>query len=183
MKATRVARRYARALMMTADSNAAIDSIAADLELLRSALAASRELRLLLASPVVSVPRKKSILRELFAQRIEATTMTFLELLVEKQREALLADIIQQFFALRDESYGIVNVDVSAAVELTPQQTQRLMEKLERLTSKKVRVRFSLDRALRGGLKVKIGDTVLDASLQHQLEMLREQLAHGHLSN
>lgn len=169
--------------MMTADSTSAVDGIAADLELINATMADSRQLRLLLASPVVSVPRKIAVLRELFARRTGTTTMAFLELLVEKQRESLLADIIRQFFALRDERYGIVNVDVRAAVELTPQQTQRLTEKLERLTAKKVRVRFALDKALRGGLKVTIGDTVLDASIQRQLELLREQLAHGHHSN
>ena len=168
---------------MTADSTTAVDGIAADLELINAAMANSRQLRLLLTSPVVSVPRKIAVLRELFARRTGTTTMAFLELLVEKQRESLLADIIRQFFVLRDERYGIVNVDVRAAVELTPQQTQRLTEKLERLTAKKVRVRFALDKALRGGLKVTIGDTVLDASIQRQLELLREQLAHGHHSN
>jgi F-type H+-transporting ATPase subunit delta len=88
-----------------------------------------------------------------------------------------------QYHALRDERYGIVNVDVAGAIEITPQQQQRLAEQLERYTRKKVRLRFSIDKALQGGLRVKIGDTVLDATIKHQLELLREKLAHGQLSN
>lgn len=183
MKNTRVARRYAQALMMTTDSTAAIDTIAADLELIRNTLETSRALRRLVASPIVSVERKRNVFRELFGARVSRTTLSFLELLTEKQRETILPEIIEQYHALRDERYGIVNVDVAAAIEVTPQQEQRLAAQLERYTKKKVRLRFTIDKALQGGLRVKIGDTVLDASIKHQLALLRERLAHGQLSN
>ncbi len=183
MKNTRVARRYAQALMMTTDSTATIDTIAADLELIRNTLQTSRGLRRLVASPIVSGERKRNVFRELFGTRVSRTTLSFLELLTEKQRETILPEIIEQYLALRDERYGIVNVDVAAAIEVTPQQEQRLVEQLERYTRKKVRLRFTVDKALQGGLRVKIGDTVLDASIKHQLALLRERLAHGQLSN
>ncbi len=183
MKNTRVARRYAQALMMTTDSTAAIDAIAADLELIRKTLEASRELRRLVASPIVSVERKQRVFRELFGARVNSITLSFLELLTEKQREKILPEVIEQYLALRDERYGIVNVDVAAAIEVTPQQERRLAEQLERYTKKKVRLRFTIDKAILGGLRVKIGDTVLDASVKHQLALLRERLAHGQLSN
>lgn len=183
MKNTRVARRYAQALMMTADSTTAIDTIAADLELIKNALETSRELRRFMASPIVSVERKQRVFRELFGSRVSSTTLSFLDLLTEKQRENILAEVIQQYHALRDERYGIVNVDVATAIEVTQQQEKRLAEQLERYTQKKVRLRFTIDKAIQGGLRVKIGDTVLDASITHQLALLRERLAHGQLSN
>jgi F-type H+-transporting ATPase subunit delta len=109
--------------------------------------------------------------------------MAFLELLVEKQREENLLGIIEQFLVLRDAKYGIVNVEVASAVEITTQQEKNLSEKLEHYTRKKVRIRFSLDNALQGGLVVRIGDTVLDASIKRQLELMREQFAGGYARN
>lgn len=182
MRTTRVARRYARALMMAAESANAVETIAADLEHIKTALVQSRPLRLFVASPIVSEERKRSVFREVFGPSVSETTLSFLHLLIEKQREDTLPEIIEQYLALRDERDGIVNVDVAAAVDLEPHQEQRLAVQLERYTQRKVRLRFSLDPTLRGGLLVKIGDTVLDATVQHQLERLRDRLAHGPLS-
>jgi F-type H+-transporting ATPase subunit delta len=183
MKNSRVARRYAQALMMTADTPAEIDLIAGDLESLRNIVEGSRELRRFIESPILSVEKKRSVFRELFHARLSKTTMAFLELLVQKQREENLLGIIEQFLVLRDAKYGIVNVEVASAVEITTQQEKNLSEKLENYTRKKVRIRFSLDKALKGGLVVKIGDTVLDASIKRQLELMREQFAGGYAQN
>jgi F-type H+-transporting ATPase subunit delta len=184
MKNTRVARRYAQALMLSADSAMSmIDAIAGDLELIKRTLDGSRELRLLLASPVVKSDKKRAVLRELFRSRIGAVTMTFVELLTEKQREGMLSEVIEQFGALRDAKYGIVNVDVASAVEISEQQERSLSAKLEAYTKKKVRLRFALDASLKGGMVVRIGDTVLDASVKRQLEVIRERFVEGHALN
>lgn len=180
MKNTRVARRYAQALMQSADSVQAIDLYANDLELIKKTIVGSRELRLFVNRPIVTAQKKMGVLRELFGSSISSATMSFLELLVEKQREEHLLEVIEQYFGLRDAKYGIVNVDVSSAVEITPQQEKSLSDKLEQYTKKKVRVRFALDTSLKGGLVVRIGDRVLDASVKRQLELMREQFAEGH---
>lgn len=179
MKHTRVARRYARALMMAAVERNILDRTAADILVLEKTLASSRELRLLLASPVVSVQKKSGILTEVFAKAISRETLAFLHFLVEKNRESLLPEVMEQFNALRDERLGIVTVDVRAAVELAPSQEKSLQSHLEVYTGMKVRVRFSLDKSIKGGLLVQIGDTVLDASIRRQLERLREQFISG----
>jgi F-type H+-transporting ATPase subunit delta len=184
MKNARVARRYAQALMLSAESSTnTIDAIAGDLEIVKRALDGSRDLQLLLTNPVVRAEKKIAVLREIFRSHIGMPTMTFLELLTEKQREAALPEVIERYNALRDEKYGIVNVEVSSAVEISPQQEKTLAEKLERYTKKKVRVRFALDTSLRGGMVVRIGDTVLDASVKRQLELMRERFVDGHALN
>ena len=183
MKNTRVARRYAQALMQSADSVKAIDAYANDLELIKKTVSGSRELRLFINRPIVSVEKKMASLRELFGSSINKATMSFIELLVEKKREEHLLEVIEQYFALRDAKYGIVNVDVSSAVEITSQQGKSLTEKLEQYTKKKVRVRFALDTALKGGLVVRIGDTVHDSSIKRQLELVRAQFIDGHSLN
>jgi len=179
MKNLRAAHRYAVALMAVAEEQHVVDRVASDLELVGSVIRGSREVQLFIASPVIFVGRKKSVFRALFGTRVGRETLAFLELLVTKRREALIANIAEQFATLRDEKYGIVNADVTSAVELDPPQGQELKEHLERFTKKKVRVRFSLDRSIIGGLLVRIGDTVLDVSVKHQMEQLRQRFLEG----
>lgn len=139
----------------------------------------SRELRLLIASPIVNAFKKKRAFQALFASRVSSHTMTFLDLLITKQREGILAETIEQYMKLRDIAMGIVNISVVAAVELTGPQEDALRGQMERLTGKKVRLHPSLDPEIKGGIIVRVGDTVLDASVKHQLEILGERFARG----
>jgi F-type H+-transporting ATPase subunit delta len=179
MKNVRVARRYAKALMGLAEELNKVDDTLRDLDLIRGILRGSREFRLLVANPVVSVPKKLAIFEELLAGRVGSETLIFVNLLVSKHREALLLDVIEQFDVLRDEKFGIANVDVKSAIEFSPVQEKNLQGELERYTGKKVRVHFSLDEGIKGGLVVQVGDTVLDASIRHQLELLRARFVAG----
>ena len=179
MRNTRVARRYALALMSAAEETGTLEKTTADLVVLDGITRSSREFRLFLTTPVVSVSRKTVVIRELLGTRTGAVTMTFMELLIQKQRESLLPDIIEQYTVLRDQRLGIVNVDITSATELTPQQQEILRTELERFTQKTVRLRLGIDGTIRGGLVVRIGDTVYDASLTHQLERLRECFVRG----
>ncbi len=179
MRNVRVARRYANALMSASEELRVLETTTTDLDLVGSIVRGSREFRLFLSSPVVSILRKQTIVREVFANRVSPSMMVFLELLITKQREALLPDIIEQFGMLHDAKRGIVNVAVTTAVDLTPAQRTTLQTELERYTGATVRLHMTHDSAIRGGLVVRINDTVLDASLTHQLERLRERFARG----
>jgi F-type H+-transporting ATPase subunit delta len=182
MRNMRVARRYAMALMAMAPDDDAVERIGADLTAVGNALRASRDLRLLMTSPVVPVAKKKAILTELFARRVGRETMDLLQLLVTKHRGHAVADIIGQFHALVDERMGIVNADVVTAVQCAGPQERALRDRLERYTGKKVRMRMATDERIRGGVRVRIGDTVLDASLAHQLDRLRDRFLQGSIS-
>lgn len=175
----RVARRYAMGLMAAAEDEQTVERTSVDLDLIAQVLRDSREFRMLIASPVVSGQKKAEVFRSLLGPHVAPTTLAFVQLMAAKSREALLPDVVEQFRALRDERLGIVTVEVKSAVEITQTQQQDLASRLEQYTRKKVRVRFSLDKQIKGGLVVKIGDTVLDASLRRQLELLRSHLSAG----
>ncbi len=179
MKNVRVARRYAMALMSAAGELQSVDAVAADLDLLDRTMAGSRELQLLVASPVVSVAKKEMIFRQLFENRLTPTTTQFLSLMIRKHREPVIAEMIAEFRTLHDERNGIVNVHITSAVDLGSSQQKNLIEQLERMTGKKVRLRLRRDAEIKGGLLVRIGDTVMDSSVKRQLELLREQFVHG----
>jgi F-type H+-transporting ATPase subunit delta len=179
MASGRVARRYAVALLDVALEKKELDSVARDLELVRKTLAASRELRRVMASPVISRAKKRAVFRELFASHVGKETMSFFELLLEKDRETEFAEIAEQFPALCDEKLGVVTAEVTTAVPFPPDREGPLKELLERHSGKAVKFRFAVDASIRGGMVVKIGDTVLDGSVTCQLARLRERLIEG----
>ncbi|HTS00631.1 MAG TPA: ATP synthase F1 subunit delta [Bacteroidota bacterium] len=179
MKNLRVARRYAQALMESADAAKTVDATGRDLASIAAVLAGSRELRLLAASPVVRPVRKEAVFRELFGARVGKGTMQFLALVIARQREAHLGEIAEQFALLRDAKQGVVGVDVASAVALSAPQQEELTRALGRATGKTVRLRLTVDPAIRGGLVVRVGDTVLDASVRRQLELLKARFVQG----
>jgi F-type H+-transporting ATPase subunit delta len=181
MKNLRAARRYAVALMDEVKERPEFDAVASDLTLIGSMLRGSRELRLLLASPVISEQKKLRVFDALLRTRVSEATMTFIRLLISKQRGTILREIIEQFVLLRDAKLGIVQVDVQSAVGITASQQRTLQDWLDRYTRKKAQLRLAVMPELRGGLLVRIGDTVLDATVRRQLEILRDRFTTGHV--
>ncbi len=179
MKSVRVARRYAEAFMAIAEEQKVLEAVAADLAGIDATLKGSRDLRRLLTSPVVREGQKKAVFRALWGTHVNPITMAFLVLLSHKQREGVLPVIIEEFRALHDRNLGVVGADVRTAVPLSAAQERDLNAQLMHSTGKTVRLRTSVDAALKGGLVVRIGDTVVDASVRHQLERLRERFLEG----
>jgi F-type H+-transporting ATPase subunit delta len=179
MKNTRVARRYAMALMTAAEQQKNIDGVAKDLDLVAKTLHESKEFRLFVASPIVSPAKKRAVFGDLFGPSVGKETLRFINLLISKSREAILPDVVGQYKELHDEKLGIVNVEVRIVAELNYAQEKDLRAQLERITGRKVRLHFVIDKTIKGGLVVRIEDTVLDGSVSRQLERMRERFVAG----
>jgi F-type H+-transporting ATPase subunit delta len=175
MGSYRVARRYGTALLLSAEEEHLLEQTASDAEMIAKVVRQHRELRLVLASPVIEKTKKKRILDELFGKKLTAVTARFLDLITEKDREGQLLDILDEFFRLLDERRGILRVEVTSAVELTEAEKTRLSSQLERYTGKSVVPSFHRDPTLLGGFVVRFDDKVIDATLTHQLTLLRER--------
>ena len=172
-----VSRRYAQALTQEAQGAGTLDAVDADVALLTETLEGSRELRRALTSPIVSAAKKGAVLDALFGDRLSDLSVRFLRLLVEKQRDGQIPEILDAYRALRDERTGTVEATVRTARPLSAEERDRLQSALEARSASSVRMRVEIDPALIGGLVVRLGDTVYDRSVRHQLETLRGQLA------
>ena len=179
MNESKVSVRYANSLLSSAIEKGNLDKVAKDMELVYSAIKSSAELSRTLASPIVKAQLKSSILEEIFKKKISKETMDFLKFVVEKNREDLLESIVNKFLELRNQKLGLVNVNVKSAVELGEDQKKKLKEKFEKLLNKKVRFNFTIDPDVVGGFVAKVGDTVYDASLKNQLEILKKRFLKG----
>jgi len=183
MSVYRVARRYAEAVSELAEEQKQSERVAADLELIRKTLMGSRELVTFLKSPVISKEKKQTVIGDLFRSKVSGFTFSFLALLLDKGREDVLRAIVDEFFKLRDDRLGIITLDVRAATELTGDQQGNIVKRFETMTGKTIRVSFSVDKELKGGIVARVGDTVFDGSIQRQLELLRERFAEGNGRN
>jgi F-type H+-transporting ATPase subunit delta len=169
-------RRYAVALLEVAVEGNFLEKVTEDLQKIQEVLGSSHELVMALKSPLINVDLKSRILEEIFGHEIDQKTMIFIKLLAHKKRANLLGDVITAFNALIDERNGVINADVKSAIRLSDEQAKELVNGLSMRTGKKIRARMSLDESLIGGVTVKIGDTILDGSISHQLQMLKNSL-------
>lgn len=171
-----VARRYAQALFGEAVRKDVVERVDEDVQLLRESLAGSRDLKLFLERPFVSREKKAAVLGRLFGERVHELTTGFLSLLLEKQRERILPEILDAYSLQRDARLGIVEAHVRAAKPLSPDAADALRKRIEERTGKTVRLRMDVVPDLIGGLVVRMGDMVYDQSVRHQIDELREDL-------
>jgi F-type H+-transporting ATPase subunit delta len=170
-----LAERYALALFELADEAKTLDEMASDLRGLKALLAESADLRRLIRSPVVArLDQAKAVAA--LAQRagLQALTRNFLGLLARNRRLFALPEMINHFLATLAARRGEVTAEVAAAQDLTPAQRDRLGEQLRKAIGQKVTIELSVDPSLLGGLVVKLGSRMVDASLKsklHRLEM------------
>lgn len=176
---TKITNRYAKALLDLAISENQLDVIVNDLEFVKKSILSLRELSLLIKSPIVKRDKKRKIFNELFKDKISETALKFCELIINRQRSELLLDIIQRFLELKDEYLNIKSVSVKSAIELDEIQLNELRTVLEKKLGKQVHINLTIDKNLIGGFIVQIDDTVIDASLKHQLELLRKKFLFG----
>ncbi|NTV02303.1 MAG: F0F1 ATP synthase subunit delta [Chlorobiaceae bacterium] len=177
MSSAIASRRYASALLDVAVDAHFLETVTADLQLVQETLAGSRELQLALKSPLIKGDTKFRILEEIFDGKIGEKTMIFLKLLSHKKRANLIDEVVTEFGTLLDEMNGYLNADVKSAVKLSDDQARDLVNGLSTRTGKKIRAKMALDESLIGGFTVKIGDTILDGSVSHQLQLLRKSLS------
>lgn len=171
----RAASRYATAILAIAQELNKLDEVSKDFEYIERLIKDEREFSLFLKSPVIKTEKKKRLLSELFHDKLSDITLKFVILLASKDREGILPEIIQQFYRLRDERLGILNVKVRTAVQFMSDQEKQLIGQLETALKKKIRITYSEDSSLKGGFTVQYDDTVWDASVNHQLDMLRQK--------
>ena len=172
-----VARRYGKALFAIAEEKNQIDRFQEELHLIVSALTENPVFSKLLLGKAISIQEKKDLLHQLFGESFSKEVLHMLFLVLDKGREDYIPEISALFDALVNAAAGIVPVNVSTAVPLAEAELHEMAKMLQDKFKKPVRITAAVDRALLGGLKIQIGNTVYDGSVAHQLESLRKQLS------
>jgi F-type H+-transporting ATPase subunit delta len=177
---SRVAKRYAKALLDLGQEDGKYQQYGKDLADFSLFYERNREFREVIANPAFAVEDRKKILSMILSKSSTSDIVkNFLNLLLDKDRIAAIQEIRSYYESLTDEVAQIARVEVITPRPLKEDARQRLAKALEEMTSKKVRMDISKDDRLIGGLVVKIGDLVLDGSIKAQIEGLKESLGRG----
>ena len=176
----KIARRYAKALLIIAKRESRVRELGDELSALLLLMEKVKRFWEVVNNPIHSLERRKGVLSEVSrATGMSPPLAGLLRLLLEKDRLKYLPLIISLYHEMADETMGRIRAIVRSAMELTSEETERIRERLASVTGKEVIVETVQDSSLIGGMVTKIGGVVLDGSLKTQLERMRESLAKG----
>ena len=129
-----------------------------------------------LDNPRLSTQDKESLLLSIAGDKINADGRNFLRVLIESDRIALLPHVRTLFDALKDDAENVAKATIESAFPLSPEQVTEITSALEKRFGKKIEAAVSVNRTLIGGVRIAVGDAVIDGSVQAKLEAMRGQL-------
>lgn len=170
-----IARPYAEAAFRLADAQGKLADWSATLANL-SAVAADERVRMAIGDPNLPAAKVAGMILAILAGKLTGETENFVRVLAENGRLEVLAEIRAQYEVLKNEREGVVEAEVYTAFEMDQAQVADLVSRLEKNTGRKVRARVSVDKSLIGGVKIVIGDKVIDGSARAQLSALENAM-------
>jgi F-type H+-transporting ATPase subunit delta len=171
-----VAEVYARALFEAAKDHDALDQVHEQLGQFADALSNSRDLMQFFFSPYFSVDEKKDALHRA-VNEADAIFMNFLEALLERHRMPVIFRIQARFEQLWEEEHRLLPVEVTSAVALDERTVSGIGESIGKQLGRTIELSSSVDPEIIGGVVLRVGNFVLDASIRNRLEKLRQQVA------
>ncbi|MCX6140705.1 MAG: ATP synthase F1 subunit delta [Candidatus Kapabacteria bacterium] len=177
MSDLKISRRYAKALLATAIERKVADDVMKDLDLIGRTGDASKDLRAMFRSPIIDADIKKQVIRDILGERIGALTMDFMMLILDKGRGHLWREIVMEYGVQLDEVHNIERIRVTSAVDLESSACEKIEAAIGVKLKKTIVATYDVDPSILGGAIIRVGDSVMDSSLRHQLVVLKEQLA------
>jgi len=176
MADTRAASRYAKSLLDLGIEQNKLDVLYNDMNTLNESLA-SRDLVLLIQSPIINSGKKTGILKNLFEGKVDSLTMGFIELVTKKGREKMLPAMIRSFMEQYKKHNKITEVKLKTATPLGAGVLAAIKAALlqSNITDAEVDVQTIVDEDIIGGFVIEVGDKLYDASVLHQLNKVKKE--------
>jgi F-type H+-transporting ATPase subunit delta len=171
-----IAQVYARSLFEVAGEHGVLDPIREQLGQFADALNQNREVAIFLFSPYFSTDEKKDGLHRMI-DGAEPAFMNFLEALVERHRMPVIFRIRDTYEQLWDRANKLLPVQVTSAVELDAGTVAQIGERIGQQTGEKIELTSTVDPEILGGVVLRVGNFILDASIRNSLNQLRKQVA------
>jgi F-type H+-transporting ATPase subunit delta len=171
-----IAQVYARSLFEVASEQGKLDTVREQLAAFADALQESRQLQTFFFSPYFATEEKKDGLHRT-VDGADETVMNFLELLVDNHRMPVVFRVRREFDRLWEEANQLLPVQITSAVALDESVAERIGEEIGRQTGRRVELTSTVDPDVIGGIVLRVGNSILDASIRTRLEALRKQVA------
>ncbi len=175
MSGSRAAVRYAKAVLNFAlEQNKEVE-VNSDMLLVAETIDESKDLQLLLSSPVLKTDIKRAALKEVFSNKISSLSIGLLDLLVDNKRLPILSDVAKAYTVIFDKLKGIEVAKVTSAVPLTEALNKQVLAKVKEITGKEATIENIINPDIIGGFILRIGDVQYDASISNKLQVLKRQ--------
>ncbi len=177
MRVNLLAKRYAQALFDLSLENKIEEKVAADMRLVGSVLAENRELRRVLANPVLLGSKKIKILNKIFERKLTELSLRFFNLIIRKGREIYLESTCQAFEDIYKNYKNVVSAELITAMKSEDKIRKLIVNKLKAITDKDIELKEIVNEDIIGGFVVRLEDYQYDASVATQLRRLRKNYA------
>jgi F-type H+-transporting ATPase subunit delta len=175
MNGSRAAIRYAKAILSFALEQQKEVEVNNDMLLVANTIQDSKELQLLLSSPVLKTEVKKAALKEVFASKTSALTIGLINLLIDNKRLPILGEVAKKYTVIYDSLKGIEVAKVTTAIPLTEELNQQVLRKVIEITGKQATIESIINPDIIGGFILRVGDIQYDASVANKLQVLKRQ--------
>lgn len=171
-----VAKRYAEALFELARERGLLDNVQRDIQLIAESIEKNETLVAFLQHPHLSDKEKKRVLLNVFGTQLEDLSRNFLNLLIDKGRQAILPYVVEEYVALANAARGVAPGEAVTAVALTAAEKARLESIFSSVVGKRVQLKNEIKPEIQGGVLVRIADRVYDGSIASKLTRFSRQL-------
>ncbi|HWG09676.1 MAG TPA: ATP synthase F1 subunit delta [Solirubrobacteraceae bacterium] len=169
---------YARSLFEVARDQGKLDELREQLGQFADALDSNRELAVFFFSPYFSTKEKEEGLERML-EGADETFVNFLKLLIENHRMPVIFRARQQYERMWERENDLLPVEITSAIELDEETTQSLGRSIGERAGRKVKLAAHVDPDILGGIVLRVGNSILDASIRNRLEQLRRHVAQG----
>lgn len=177
MRIKLLSKRYAQALFDLAVELNILEKVNSDLMLIDKVFAENRELRVIIANPVIDAYKKINILNKLFETKVQELTIKFLRLITNKGREQFILPINDAFDEIYKEYKNILSVNFTTAIEADKKIAEEISKKLNETTGMNIDLIEKVDETIIGGFVVNFQDYQYDASIINQLNKLKKEFS------
>jgi F-type H+-transporting ATPase subunit delta len=178
MSESRAAIRYAKAILDLAVDNKATDAVEKDMRAVVATVSESKELRDMLASPVISSTSKKEALHKIF-KGSNAISEGLITMLVDNKRVAMLNEVALKYIILNEQLKGKDVAFVTTAVPMNATLEKKILKQVTSITGKEVTIENKVDESIIGGFVLRVGDLQYDASIANKLNNIKREFTNS----
>ncbi len=177
---SQVAKRYAKSLLDFALERKELEAVAADMALIAETCKNSKDLQLMLKSPIIKPEKKLAVVKKIFGGEIGTVSLNFLTIIAGKNRESLLMEIASAFGTVYRKYQGILSAEIISAVPLTEQERNKAIQVVKGLGDK-VELTERIDKDIIGGFIIRVDDKQYDASVASRITALKRAFSKNNL--
>lgn len=169
----RVAVRYAKPILELAEERNSLDNVKSDMENFLEIFNQNRDFSMMIKSPIVPHKKKASILKTVFEGKFDALTMQAFDLITNKNREDILANIAQEFLNLYNTKKGLSEAVLTTAVKIDDAERKKFGELANKISGSTAILEEKVDKSIIGGFILRVGDKRIDESIKGKLNNLK----------